>query len=102
MREYWTTELGNCLKEIRQEFEGQLEGMSASMEARYQSEVSRLPSSFIISVLFSAAQSVRFRQFRYKLLHPEHVVKQIQRYLRMIGEKFLVLRISRKPCLEVA
>ncbi|GAB1606990.1 60 kDa neurofilament protein-like [Argonauta hians] len=42
MREYWTTELGNCLKEIRQEFEGQLEGISASMEARYQSQINEM------------------------------------------------------------
>ncbi|XP_029649249.1 60 kDa neurofilament protein [Octopus sinensis] len=39
MREYWTSELGSCLKEIRQEYEGQLEALSSSLEARYESQL---------------------------------------------------------------
>eukprot|EP00106_Octopus_bimaculoides_P011438 XP_014778880.1 PREDICTED: 70 kDa neurofilament protein-like [Octopus bimaculoides] len=39
MREYWTSELGSCLKEIRQEYESQLEALSSSLEARYESQL---------------------------------------------------------------
>ncbi|GAB1606987.1 70 kDa neurofilament protein-like [Argonauta hians] len=42
MRDYWTSEMGSCIKEISQEYESQLEAMAAGLEARYQSQISEI------------------------------------------------------------
>ncbi|XP_014776800.1 60 kDa neurofilament protein [Octopus bimaculoides] len=42
MREYWTSEMGSCIKEISQEYESQLEALAASLEARYESQISEI------------------------------------------------------------
>ncbi|CAI9738631.1 kDa neurofilament [Octopus vulgaris] len=42
MREYWTSEMGSCIKEISQEYESQLEALASSLEARYESQISEI------------------------------------------------------------
>ncbi|XP_014776803.1 60 kDa neurofilament protein [Octopus bimaculoides] len=95
MREYWTTELGNCLKEIRQEFEGQLEGMSAAMEARYQSEMNEMRLGASKGNAESAHMSDENKRLRSqkndleaKLLDCQAQIAQLTSQLRALQSEF--------------
>ena len=39
MREYWNNELAKCMREIRDEYDNQLNLLSADLESKYQVQV---------------------------------------------------------------
>lgn len=39
MRDYWTNELSKCMREIREEYDNQLNLLSADLESKYQVQV---------------------------------------------------------------